>query len=109
MFGAAACSKNDQATTQPAKPADAKSSSGSVLTAPVDYIGAAARAQQNATKTVVSVGLEQAIKLFYGQEGRFPTNLTELVPSYIPTVPALPRYMKYSYDPKSGTVKVLSE
>jgi hypothetical protein len=104
-FGAG-CSKKE---SPPAKPANASSSSGNPLTAPVDYLGAVANAQQSAAKTVTRVGLEQSIKLFYGQEGRFPKDLNELVPAYINAVPPPPRGMKYSYDPKTGELKFMPQ
>ena len=82
---------------------------GNPLTAPVDYLGAAAKAQQRATKTVAGVGLDQAINMFYAQEGRFPKDLNELVPSQLSIIPPAPRGMKYQYDPKSGSVKVVPQ
>jgi hypothetical protein len=84
-------------------------SSGNPLTAPADYLGAAAKAQQSATKTVTGVGLDQAIQLFYGQEGRFPKDLQELVPAYLKAVPPPPRNMKYDYDPKTGALKIVPQ
>jgi len=98
------CSKQESTD----KPAGA-SSSGNPLTAPVDYLGAAAKAQQNANKTLAGVGLDQAIKMFYAQEGRFPKDLKELVPGQIPSIPQPPRGMKYQYNAQSGEVKVVPE
>ncbi len=99
----AGCGKEGAPSSKPTN----ASSSGNPLTAPVDYLGAVARAQQTARKLVSTVGLEQAIKMFQGQEGRSPKDLNELVPDYLPSIPPTPVGMKYSYDPKTGTVQVV--
>ncbi len=88
-------------------PASPPAASGNPLTAPVDYLGAVAKAQKTAGKTLGAVGLDQAIKMFYGQEGRFPKNLGELSPDYLSSVPAPPVGFQYSYNPTNGAVKVL--
>jgi len=85
------------------------SSGGNPLTAPVDYLGAAAKAKQSASKTVLGAGLDQAIKLFYAETGRFPNDLKELTPQYLSHIPPPPVGMKYSYDPKIGAVKVVPQ
>src|SRR6185436_1634969 len=82
-FALTACQKKQEAAPPPAPaptnaPA-ASSSSGNPLTAPVDYLGAVAKAQQSAVKTIDTVSLNNAIQLFQVQEGRFPTDLNELV------------------------------
>jgi len=53
------------------------SSGGSVLTAPVDYLKAAGKAQQSAVKTVDTASLNQAIQLFNVEKGRNPKDLNE--------------------------------
>jgi len=91
--------------SEPSKPS---SSSGNPVTAPVDYLGAAAKAKGNADTAVAGAGLNQAVKLFYAQEGRFPKDLSELVrPEYLPSIPPPPTGMKYSYDASSGVVKLV--
>ena len=85
------------------------SSSGNPLTAPVDYLGAAGKAKQSASKTLLGAGLDQAIKLFYAETGRFPNDLKELTPQYLPNIPTPPIGMKYDYDPKTGVVKVVPQ
>jgi len=99
----AGCGKQAASSAQPTN----TSSSGNPLTAPVDYLGAVARAQQTARKVVSTVGLDQAVKMFYGQEGRYPKDLNELVPDYLPNIPPAPTGMQYSYDPKTGVLKVV--
>ncbi|MBA4148710.1 MAG: hypothetical protein H0X66_11400 [Verrucomicrobia bacterium] len=88
----------------------AGSSSGSVLSAPADYVGAAAKAQQTAAKTADTLALSSAIQLFGGEQGRYPTDLNELVAKkYLREIPQPPRGMEIQYDAKTGTVKVVAE
>ena len=89
---------------------DSGTSSGNPLTAPADYVNALDKAQKSATKTLGTVGLDQALKTFYTEQGRFPTNLNELVAKGTLTqLPPAPRGMKYDYDSKSGVIKVVPE
>ncbi len=92
-----------------APPTDASShsSGGNPLTAPADYLGAAANAKKSADKTLISAGIDQAVKMFSAQEGRMPRDLNELVPQYLKSIPTPPVGMKYSYDAKTGEVKVV--
>jgi len=90
------------------KPAPSSTSGGNPATAPADYLGAAANAHKTATTKVASTGLDQTIKLFYAQEGRFPKDLNELVrPEYLNAIPPPPAGMKYDYNPQSGQIKVV--
>jgi hypothetical protein len=90
-----------------ARPATTNASSGNPLTAPVDYLGAIGKAKQSAEKTISGTSFSQAVNMFSAQEGRFPKDLNELVPAYLPSIPPAPTGMKYSYDPKTGMVKVV--
>jgi hypothetical protein len=92
-----------------AAPDTESSSSGNPLTAPVDYLGAVGKAHQSASKTAAVVGLNQAIQLFQGEKGRMPKNLQELVPDYMPKLPAPPANMKFDYDPATGQIKVVPQ
>ena len=86
------------------------SSSGSVLTAPVDYLRAAGKAQQSAVKTVDTATLNQAIQLFSVEKGRNPRDLNELVQEkFIPQIPATPSGTKLVYDAVAGKVSVVKE
>ena len=90
--------------------APAAASSGNPLTAPADYVDALGKAQQSAQKTLTTVAIDQALKAFSGEEGRYPKDLNELVTKgTISQIPPPPRGMKYDYDPKTGTVKVVPE
>src|SRR6266704_2265721 len=88
------------------KPAGAtNASSGSVLTAPVDYIKAAGKAENVAIKTIDTTSLNQAVQLFNVDKGRNPKDLNELVEQkYIPQIPPAPFGMKLVYDANSGKV-----
>jgi hypothetical protein len=99
LFG---CGKSDSSTD--AKP----TSSGNPLTAPVDYLGAAAQAQKKAIKTLDDAGLNQTVQMFYATEGRYPKDLNELVkPDYLSRLPTPPSGMKFDYNPTTGQVKVV--
>jgi len=85
-------------------------SSGNPLTAPVDYLGAAAKAKNLADKTVSTVGIGQAIQLYQAQEGQLPKTLNDLVAKqYLPSIPPAPAGMKYDYNPQTGAVKLVPQ
>src|SRR6266850_3576363 len=85
-------------------------SGGGVLTAPVDYLGAITKGQQNAVKTVDTTSLNQAIQLFNVDKGRNPKDLNELVKEkFIPQIPPTPYGTRLDYDANSGTVKVVKQ
>jgi hypothetical protein len=89
---------------------NAQGSSGNPITAPVDYLGAAAKAKQSSQKVVANVGLSQAIQHFQGVEGRFPKDLNELVAKeYVPAIPSPPVGMKYQYNPATGELKIVAQ
>lgn len=83
---------------------------GSLVTAPVDYLNAAAKAQQNAVRTVDTASLDKAIQLFNVDNGRNPKDLNELVEKkYIPEIPPVPFGNKLNYDANSGRVSVVKQ
>lgn len=85
-------------------------SSGNPLTAPADYVGAVGQAYKSTQKNLAPLGLDQAIKTFYADQGRFPNDLNELVSKgTIGQVPPPPRGMKYDYNSKTGVIKVVPE
>jgi ABC-type Fe3+-hydroxamate transport system substrate-binding protein len=85
-------------------------SSGNPVTAPVDYLGAVAKAKKVADKTVSTAGLNQAIQLYHAQEGQLPKTLNDLVTKqYISSVPPPPAGMKYEYNPKTGSLKIVPQ
>jgi hypothetical protein len=83
---------------------------GSVVTAPVDYLNAAAKAQQNAVKTVDTTSLDKSIQLFNVEKGRNPKDLNELITEkYIKEIPTPPYGTKLDYDANSGRVTVVKQ
>jgi len=95
---AGGCGKEQNSSTPPAaatKPASA----------PAGYLGAMARGQQQAVKTVDITSLNENIQLFNVQEGRNPTDLNELVAKHnLGALPAPPVGMKFVYDANQGKV-----
>ena len=99
------CGKKDSESTS-----STNASSGNPVTAPVDYLGAAAKAKKLADKTVSTVGISQAIQLYQAQEGHLPKTLNDLVTKqYLPSIPPPPAGMKYDYNPQTGAVKVVPQ
>jgi hypothetical protein len=89
---------------------NAAGSSDSVLTAPVDYLSAAAKAQQTAVKTVDTTSLNKAIQMFNVSNGRNPKDLNELVEQkFIPKIPDTPFGTKLEYNADSGEVKIVKQ
>ena len=97
------CKKKEASSTD----ASGQQAGGNPVTAPADYLSAAANAKHAADKTLLAAGIDQAVKMFSAQEGRMPKDLNELVPKYLKSIPSPPTGMKYSYDPASGEVKVV--
>ncbi len=78
------------------------------LTAPVDYLGAAAAAKKTAVRVVDTASVQKAIQMFGASEGRNPRDLQELVSEgYLQRLPDLPVGMGYEYDAATGQVKVV--
>lgn len=83
------------------------SSGGGALSAPGGYLGALAKGQQVATKSIDVASLSQTVELFNAQEGRFPKDLDELVQThYLAALPVPPAGMKLAYDPTDGKVTI---
>src|SRR5689334_547072 len=83
---------------------------GSIVSAPTDYLKAAAKAQQDSVKTVDTASLDKAISMFNVDKGRYPKDLNELVQEkYIPKIPPTPFGTKLSYDPNTGGIGVVKE
>lgn len=97
------CGKQEE----PKKPAES-TSSGNPITAPVDYLGAAAKAKTTVTKNLDLANVSQAIKMFEATEERLPKNLNELVEKgYLQKLPVAPQGQKLAYDANTGLVKVV--
>ena len=82
-------------------------SSRNPAAAPAEYLGALAKAEQKAVKTVDLTALTKAIEMFQVDQGRWPKDLNELVSQkYIPRIPDAPVGQKIAYDAATGTVKL---
>ncbi|PYK98901.1 MAG: hypothetical protein DME18_01450 [Verrucomicrobia bacterium] len=100
------CSKKEAKPT--ASATNENYSSGNPVTAPVDYLGAIAKAKKSSEKTIDTVALNQAVQQFNVTEGRYPKDLNELVTEkYMPRLPEPPYGMKIVYEASTGTVKVV--
>ena len=94
----------------PTQASNTNTTTGNPVTAPVDYLSAIAKGQQNAVKTVDTTSLNKAVQLFNVDHGRNPKDLNELVQQkYIPQLPTPPYGTQLSYDPNSGEVKVVKK
>jgi hypothetical protein len=88
-------------------PPPAASAAATPASAPAGYIGALARGQQLAVKTVDVTSLNENVRLFNVQEGRNPKDLDELVAKqYMAALPHPPAGMKFVYDAAQGKVSV---
>jgi hypothetical protein len=84
-----------------------KEQGASPSNAPSGYVGALAKGQQTAVKTIDVTSLNEDIQLFNAQEGRNPKDLDELVTQhYIGKLPDPPAGMKFVYDAAQGKVSV---
>src|SRR6266480_2258630 len=93
----AGCSKKETKSTSSAT--NENYSSGNPVTAPVDYLGALAKAKKSSEKTIDTVTLNQAVQQFNVAEGRYPKDLNELITEkYMPRLPEPPYGMKIVYD-----------
>jgi len=88
------------------KPGTTANTVSNVVTAPVNYLGAVVEAQKHAEKTIDQVSLNRDIEMFYAGEGRYPTNLQEMIPNYLAKIPQPPFGYKLTYDAASHTVKL---
>ena len=92
----AGCGNNSGSQPQAVNPADV---TNNVLV----------NAKRTADKTIDTAALNQQIQLFNVQEGRFPKDLSELVPKYIGKLPEAPLGYKLSYDATKGEVSVVRQ
>ncbi len=115
-LGLVACGKRDEATQAPAttpqsfNAAISNNSSGGARSAPVDYLGAVAKGQQTAVKTIDVSVLKKAIQLFHEAEDRYPKDMNELVKlGHLRELPKAPYGIRLDYDPKTGNVKAVAQ
>jgi hypothetical protein len=91
------------------KPGTAANSVSNAVTAPVNYLGAVVQAQKYAEKTIDVAYINQDIQMFNASEGRYPKDLQELIPNYLPKMPAVPKGYKLVYDTNTHTVSAVKE
>lgn len=109
VFALSGCGdSSNPPSTAKKTPSTTNNSSGNPVTAPVDYLGAVAKAKKTSIKVADIASLKQAINMFKQEEDRYPKDLNELVSKqYIPALPAPPYQMKYQYDASSGAVAIV--
>ena len=105
----AGCGDNNSSKSAQITNAPAKYDSGSPVTAVPDYIGAVGQAQKYAVKQIDLAYVNQAIQQFNAGEGRYPTNLQEMIPTYLGKMPQAPYGYKIIYDANTGTIKVVKQ
>jgi hypothetical protein len=94
----------------PSPAAAQQSDSGSLVSAPTDYLSAAAKAKQSAEKKIDVTALNAALEQFNVGEGRYPKDLNELVTKkYITMIPTTPHGTKLEYDATAGQVKIVPQ
>ena len=104
--GKQAQTTNSTATSTNATP---NYNTGNPLTAPVDYLNTAVKAEKNMVKTIDVSYLNAAVERYNVQEGRYPKDLQELVPNYVAKLPTPPYGTKLDYNPNTGAVKVVNQ
>jgi len=62
-----------------------------------------------AQKKVDLASLNDAVKQYSAAEGHNPQTLQDLVPNYIPRLPAAPQGYKFNYDAASGQVTLVQQ
>src|SRR5687767_6357782 len=104
----AGCGDSSSEGKATAKKDTNSNSSGNPVTAPVDYLGAVAKAKKTGVKVADLASVNQAIQMFKTEEDRNPKDLNELITKgYIPALPAPPYQMKYQYNAANGEVKIV--
>jgi ABC-type glycerol-3-phosphate transport system substrate-binding protein len=83
--------------------------SGNPITVVPDYVGAVMQAKKYSEKQIDLAYLHEDIQEFNAAEGRYPTNLQEMIPNYLGKMPKAPYGYKIVYNPQDGTVKVVKE
>src|ERR1700722_2184977 len=74
------------------------------------YLGTLVKGQQTAVKTIDVTALNENVRLFNVQEGRYPKDLNELVTQhYLGALPVPPVGTKLVYDAAQGKVSVVAE
>ncbi len=100
--------KTEKPQAKPAQPSAPSFTNGSIVTAPIDYIGATIHAGQKSKGTIELVTLRKAIESFQEEQQRFPQSIDELLEkSYIKIMPTPPYGQQFEYDAASGEIKLV--
>jgi hypothetical protein len=105
----AGCGDNNSNKSAQATNTPTKYDSGNPMTAVPDYIGAVGQAQKYSIKQIDLAYVNEAIQQFNAGEGRYPTNLQEMIPTYLGKMPQAPYGYKIVYDASSETIKVVKQ
>ena len=91
------------------KTSQAVNAVSNVVDAPLNYVGAVVQAQKYSEKQIDLAYVNQAIQQFQAGEGRTPTNLQEMIPTYLGKMPEAPFGYKIVYDATAGAIKVVKQ
>lgn len=105
----AGCGDNNSSKSAKTTNAPVKYDSGNPLTVVPDYMGAVVQAQKYSENQINLAYLHEDIEEFNASEGRYPTNLQEMIPNYLGKMPQAPLGYKIVYDASNGTVKVVRQ
>jgi hypothetical protein len=77
---------------------------------PSGYLGTLVKGQQTAVKAIDVTSLNEEVRLFNVQEGRYPKDLDELVTQhYLGALPTPPYGTKLVYDAAQGKVSIVAQ
>lgn len=105
----AGCGDDNSSKSAKTTNAPVKYDSGNPLTVAPDYMGAVVQAQKYAEKQIDLAYVNEAIQQFNAGEGHYPTNLQEMIPTYLGKMPQAPYGYKIVYDASNGTIKVVKQ
>ena len=95
---------------KPEESSESAGTGGSVVSAPVDYLGAVANAKKSSEGKLALAQLQQAIQYYQIENGKFPESLEALLASdHLTRMPKVPYKTKFVYDSKSGKVDLAAD
>ncbi len=102
-------SKPAAVAPKPAAAAPASTNgSGSIVTAPVDYVAEVISAGEKTRGTVDLMAIRKAIDSYHEQENGFPASIDELhEKKYLNVIPRPPVNQQFDYNAQTGEVKLV--
>ncbi|HEY5344719.1 MAG TPA: hypothetical protein VIK62_00060 [Verrucomicrobiae bacterium] len=91
------------------KPGTSANTVSNLVDAPLNYVGAVVQAQKYSEKQIDLAYVNEAIQQFQAGEGHYPTNLQEMIPTYLGKMPEAPFGYKIVYDATAGAIKVVKQ